>query len=310
MNDRHDGLTTEPNKIPRKMEGKLLSSDNPMNPTVDPLDVHDAHDSHASTLWMSVTGASANDQHDHRPGADMTSVKVGHEPDHFNTTRIWLVPLIIAVATLGVYGVVQAMFTFVNSNTAEQKNIPSYNERATRIGTYDGKPIAANVDDPNDRATPAVAQPRLEYIRNVDLTRLNVKGEIVVDPPYLRSFKPAPTGNSPEIYPEDLRVNQFVDPTTGTRLLADAAWANKDKTIATLPIHEAIQLVTTEKPFGFKVAQTPSLPLVGTQGKPKLSSGGLTPPKPSDVKTYATKKPHDAHGGHGHDHKHDEKKDH
>ena len=285
MDNNNDGLTTEPNTDAVKMEAKVLSKNDPMNPTVDPLDTHGAHDTHDSlvgTLWMSVTGASANDQHDHRPGVDATSIKVGHEPDRFNSTRIWLVPLMVAVTLVSVYAVVQGVFGLFVGTSAQQKDDPNFNQRSTRIATTSGQPL---LDADGRKILDAVPQPRLEFIQKIDQTRNNVNGDIVVDPPYLRSFKPTPTGNSPEIYPEDLRTEHFVDPTTKTNALSKAAWANQAKTLAILPIDEAIHLMTHDNGYKLKVSTTPATPLVGTIGKPKLSTGGVTPAKPQVVTT-------------------------
>jgi hypothetical protein len=291
MDNKHDGLTTTPNKDAVKMEAKVLSPNDPMNPTVDPLDVHD---SLADTLWMSVTGASANDQHDHRPGVDVVSIKVGHEPDRFNSTRIWLVPVMVAVTLVVVYAVVQGVFGLFVGTEAQQKNDPNFNERSGRIATTDGQPIKGGLD--------AVPQPRLEFIQKVDLTRNDVNGNLVSDPPYLRSFKPTPTGNSPEIYPEDLRTEHFVDPTTKTNALSEAAWSNAAKTVAVLPIDEMIHLMTHDAAYKLKVSATPSAPLVGTQGKPKLSTGGVTPPKPPVVTAKPAEPKKDDHKDHDHKH--------
>ena len=182
---------------------------------------HGHKDSAAATIWMAVSGASANDHHEAAPGVDGTSKQVGHEPDRFNATTIWFVPVLVAVTMLMVYGVVQGVFSLFVGTTAEQKDIPNYNDRVTRIATTDAKPVKDGL--------PAVAQPRLEFVQKMDLTRNDVNGNIVTDPPYMRSFKRTPTGNSPEIYPEDLRAEHFVDPTSKTNALVDASWATRKR---------------------------------------------------------------------------------
>jgi hypothetical protein len=253
---------------------------------------HDHKDSAAATIWMAISGASAGDHHEEEPGVDTTSKMVGHEPDRFSTTTIWAVPVLVAVTLLVVYGVVQGVFSFIVDKSPEQKDLPSFNQRSTRIATTSGQPL---VDADGRKILDAVPQPRLEFIQKIDQTRNNVNGDIVVDPPYMRSFKPTPTGNSPEIYPEDLRTEHFVDPTTKTSALSEASWANKEKTVAVLPIDEMLHLMTHEASYKLKVAATPATPLVGTIGKPKLSTGGVTPAKPQVVTTKPVEPKKDDH---------------
>ena len=243
---------------------------------------HGDKDSLGATLWMSMTGASAGDHHEEQPGFDAASKQVGHEPDQFSAKTIVFVPILVAIALVLVYAVVQGTFLFVTGTSAQQKDDPNWNERAGRIATYEAEaipPKAGSSAKPED----PVPQARLEYIREIDLSRKDVNGNTVTDPPYLRSFASTPTGNSPEIYPEDLRAENYVDPTTRTRPLAEASWVSKDKNVATIPIDEAIHLVAHDAKYKLKVSATPATPALGTQGKPKMSSGGLTPPKAVDV---------------------------
>jgi hypothetical protein len=234
-------------------------------------------------LWMAMTGASVG-HHEEVPGLSPQSANVGHEPDRFDARTIVGVPVVVTIVLVLTYLIVQGAFAFVNGRTATQQGDVAFNDRVNRIGTTDGAPAAT----PDGKPMPAVAQPNLEYMRVLVNTRPDANGKPIEDPPYLRSFKPTPTGNSPEIYPEDLRAERFVDPTTRTRALVEPSWVVKDKT-AVIPIDQAIHLMAHDAAFQLKVAEKPAAVKPGTIGKAKQSTGGLPAPVP-EVKKDDTKK--------------------
>ena len=93
------------------------------------------------------------------------------------------------------------------------------------------------------------------------------------DPAYLRSFNEKEGNNNPPaIYPQSLRAENFVDPTTGKKNLLEGEWISKEKGIAQIPIEDAFKLMTTTKKPA--TAKTPTAPVVGTLGQAKLSTGG------------------------------------
>jgi hypothetical protein len=231
-------------------------------------------------LWMAMTGASVG-HHEEVPGINEQSIKVGHEPDQFDPRTIIYVPIVITVVLVIAYLIVQGAFAFVNGTASRQQDAVKFNERATRIGTTDAQPITAA--SPGDKPLPAVSQPRLERIQAVDMTRKDSQGNVVTDLPFLRSFKALPTGNSPEIYPENLRAEHFVDPTTNTKALVDPRWVQKDK-VAVIPIDVAIHLMTTDDKFKLKVAEKPATPTLGSIGKSRQSTGGTASPMPASKK--------------------------
>jgi hypothetical protein len=265
-------------------------------------------------LWMAMSGASAGGHHEEIPGVNPTSAKVGHEPDKFDARTIVYVPIAVAITLVFTYLLVQGAFLFVNgkesrmevevktesTDPAEIARIKKENE--TRVKEWNDRSARTRnwAADPVQKATPgeqppaAVPQPQLEYNRQVDLTRKDVNGNVVSDPPFIRSLKPTGTNNAPEIYPESLRPAHFLDPWTGTRLLGESAWVKgHEGKLATVAIDEMIHLVTHDAKWKdvLKVAEKKADVRPGTLGKAKLSTGGVTGPVPS-----AVEKKDDGHG--------------
>jgi len=234
-------------------------------------------DTPMEAMWMALTGASAH-LHEEFPGIEAQSQKVGHEPDEFGLRGIVYVPIAVTLALVVTYLIVSGTFRYVIGRGETIAESKPYNDRAGRISSEIPKPLDANL--------PAVPQPRLEGIQEVDLKR---NGQI--DPPFLRSFRPTETGNSPVIYPESLRAENFVDPTSHKRSLAEYDWVDESKKIVQIPIDEAIALLVDKKKLPAKAGATP--PGVGSLGKAKLSSGGRGGPAEPKVEN-----------DHHHDHKH------
>jgi hypothetical protein len=238
-------------------------------------------------LWMAMTGASTG-HHEEVPGVDPQATKVGHEADQFDARTIVGVPIVVSITLVFTYLLVQGAFAFVNGKSTRQENDPNFNDRAARIRTTDAKPLPAIS---GETPLPGVAQPGLERVQTVDVMRKDANGTDVSDPPYLRSFLPTPTGNSPYIYPEDLRAEHFVDPTTHKKALVEPSWVVKDK-VATISIDEAIHLMTTNDQFKLKANEKGTTPKAGTIGKARLSSGGVATPTPTEKKDEPKKDDH------------------
>ncbi len=215
-------------------------------------------------LWVAMTGASAG-HGEAPPGINDNSVQVGHEPDEFGVRGIVAVPIAVVLVLILTYLVVTGIFAYLESpqsNLAAQNQVP-FNERTGRISSTDPHAVAG---DPNT----AVPQPKLEFMRQVEDKR---PGSSQADPPYLRSFAPSEGGNNPpEIYPQALRAENFVDPTTGRKALRETQWVSKEKGIAQISIEDSIKLLTTTKKPAFKPGTPPVV--VGTLGQAKLSTGG------------------------------------
>lgn len=229
-------------------------------------------------MWMSLTGASAS-LHEEVPGIDAKSQTVGHEPDEFGLRGIVYVPIAVTLTLIFTYLVVTGTFRYIIGRGDTVAEAKPFNDRAGRISSEIPKPLDVN--------SPAVTQPRLEGIQEVILTR---DGQL--DPPFLRSFRSSETGNSPEIYPESLRAENFVDPTSHKRALHDYDWVDHDHGIVQIPIDDAIAMLFDKKKLAVRAGAVQ--PGIGSLGKAKLSNGGRGgPSEPKEPKPHT----------HTHDHK-------
>jgi hypothetical protein len=230
-------------------------------------------DSPLNLLWVSMTGASTDHATD-APGVNEKSQAVGHEPDEFGVKGIIAVPAAVVIALVITYLVVTGIFAIWKTpqyNAAAQNQRPA-NERFGKISSTDPHAV-------DGRPNSAVPQPRLEGIRQIEDKR---SGESQSDPPYLRSFPDKEDGNnSPQIYPQFLRAENYVDPTTGKKALLEGEWISKEKGTATIPIEDAFKLLTTTKKPA--AAKAPTAPVLGTQGQAKLSTGGRGGPSEPKV---------------------------
>jgi hypothetical protein len=191
-------------------------------------------------------------------GAEPESVRAGHEPDWFDARGVVYVPILVVVSAAATYGLVTLMFNYFDPGTADTRganpraamaNAVPYNERVRDISSQD--PAAE------------VKQPRLEAMRAVEKKHPD-------EPLYYRSMRPTDTGNPPEVRPEDLRPENFVDWTTGEKPLVDYKWVNKDKGVARIPVGEAIKILATQKKLPAKAGR----PAGGTGQSPTLANGG------------------------------------
>jgi hypothetical protein len=210
--------------------------------------------------------ALRGDDHDHGgpPGADPAAVERGHEEDRVHVRPILVVPILIAVTGAICYGIVTAMFAYFggpatdepySNEAAATRSKASHNERVARISST----------DPNAE----VQQPRLEGMRKVQLD--------VNDPEYYRSKRAllAGEGNSPEYHPEQLRADRYEDPVTKKKPLMEYSWADKSKSIARIPIAEAMAIVVGK----LKVQDKPVDPNAATAPlRPKMSNSGRSAP--------------------------------
>lgn len=288
-------------------------ADTPHTPPFDnpPPEGHE-EGKHIAKLWMALSGASAHEYHDEMPGVDAKSTKVGHEPDQFNARTIIYVPIAVAITLVVTYLIVQGAFAFVNGKESQQKveettdstdpnviakvkkdnetKLKDWNDRSARTRIWTPDPVTKS--NPDEQTQPVSPQPQLESNKQVNLTRKDANGRDVTDPPFIRSFAPTGKNNSPVIYPEDLRPENFRDPwQNDAKLLSESKWVVKDK-LAVVSIEEMIHLVAHDKYKGvLKVAEKPAKVVPGTLGKPKASAGGLTGPLP-----VAGEKKADGHG--------------
>lgn len=211
------------------------------------------HEEHTiGDLYTAMSGAGHG--HDEQAvGPPVQAVLgVGHEPDTFNVKPIITVPIFITFVMVAAFLITSSFFVYYKAFDRPQGT--PLNQRLSRISSSDN-----NAE---------VKQPRLEWAYVTDSQR---NGQ--VDNSSLRSVRPAEDGNSPMIRPEDLRPDNYVDPITKQKVLRDYGWANKEKSVARIPIAMAMKLMLARKD-GFPVQANGSTPAVGTKTMPKLSNGG------------------------------------
>ena len=229
------------------------------------------------------------DPHDTQPpGADGLSVKAGHEPDRFKTRSALYVPLLVLFAMAVAFTVVTATFYYLTVK-------PPVDAAANPAALADSqKPInarfaAISSTDPNAR-TP---QPRLEYLKQT------AGNDNPSDPPFYRSKRPVEAvGATWEIRPEDLRPENFVDPTLRRKILVEAGWQDDAKKVAHIPIAEAMAAVVAQHKLA-AVKDAKPLPTT-SDGKPKLSNSGRGGPaqqaSPASPPAAGGKKDDHGHG--------------
>jgi len=282
-------------------EGTTMA-DTPHHPPGTPGGHGHGHDNAMAQLWMAMSGASAGGHHEAVPGVDAKAARVGHEPDQFNARTIVYVPIAVTIALVVTYLIVQGAFAFVNGTAsrmetevttastdpkeiervkeANKDKVKDVNERMAQQRTWTAEsPKAAY---PGETTGGAMPQAGLEYRQEKDYTRKDATGNTITDPPFIRSFRPA-GNNSPVIYPEDLRPENFIDPFTRTKLLGEPQWVSgMENKLAVVPIDEMIHLVAHDPKWKdvLKVADKKATVHAGTLGKPKMSTGGVTAPLP------------------------------
>jgi hypothetical protein len=229
---------------------------------------HD-HDNPLTQLWVAMSGASSG-HHEETPGVEDKSIAVGHEPDRFGVGGIVAVPIAVGITLAVTYLIVTLIFRYVagTASDAMASKDPPINERLGVRSSTGGQAAKGVPVQPS-------GEPRLDGTPKLD-TRVNGKDVA----PYLMSFRKTPTGNWPDIYPEDLRADKYVDYDTQKRPLADPPeFIEGSKTHARLPIDKAIELLSKNaelKKQYLPVSDKPA-PVGGKPtDKPKASNGGQT----------------------------------
>ena len=226
----------------------------------------DTHDDKSKLTPPPEAGVPSDpvlDAHDTEPpGAELISIKAGHEPDRFKVKTILYVPAIMVIFVLTAFGVVTATFNYL---TVKPPIDPAANPLGAKEGAEPMNERFARISSTDPNA--AVPQPRLEYLKQT------ANPYDKNDPPFYRSKRPIPAeGATWELYPEDLRPQNFVDPTKHTKVLVNAGWVGDKKQAAHIPIAEAMKVVVDGKKLAVKPGAKP-LPLTSV-GRPDLSDSG------------------------------------
>jgi hypothetical protein len=233
------------------------------------------HDNPLQQLWVAMSGASAG-HHEETPGVEQKSVAVGHEPDRFGIGGIVAVPVAVIVTLVVTYAIVTGMVNYVNGKASDPiaSGDPSINDRLGRINSSGG--VAA----PGVPGQP-LGEPRLDGLPKLD-TRVNGKDVA----PYLMSFRRTPSGNWPDIYPEDLRPENYTDYLTQKKPLVDSPEAHAgNKGYARIPVADAIEALLKNDVLKKQYVPTADHPLdpAKAANRPKPSNGGqAVSAKPKD----------------------------
>lgn len=185
---------------------------------------------------------------------DPTTIARGHEEDRYDWRAVWSVPALVVAFFVLAFSTVTVLYGFIanpspdpnlDSPQAVERNRESLNDRLARIGR--GK---------------EVNQPRLEDLKMIE----GNNGDRGNPRAFTQPVKP--TGNSPWVHPEDLRPNP-----ENTPALYQAAWANPGKTVARIPIDDAMKLATDPKAKLLPTQAAQSKPVV-TWERPTAANAG------------------------------------
>jgi len=187
---------------------------------------------------------------------DPAAVKRGHETDTYDNKSVLSVPLLVILFFVLAFGTVTIVFGIVskseedpNANPqAVAENSPPLNERLDRLHRNSG--------GPKD-------QPRLEPL--VERT-----GEA-------RAITRSPTdsGNSPELHPEDIRVNR-----KNTPELYTSGSIESDKTVSRISIDDAMRIALQKNEF--PVQKNAGKPPESAHAPTAANGGRAAPPKLPD----------------------------
>jgi len=180
------------------------------------------------------------------------AIKAGHEPDNtFAVKPILAVPLAVVITFVIAFSVAAGSFAYWNRTETDRYAHPDAVAKAAK-GTNDRlSTIDRAGSQKNDLRQ--VDQPRLEPLKRLEADGLY----------HLRV--PMPTGNSPEIHPEEIKPDRVAG-------LQTAGWADKEHKFATIPIADAMRIAVSDKAM-FPVQKNGSKP-TPTADKPSSSSGG------------------------------------
>lgn len=226
---------------------------------------HGPHDNPLTQLWVAMSGASAG-HHEETPGLDAKSAAVGHEPDRFGAGGIIAVPIAVIVTLVVTYVIVTAMVNYVNGKSSDPiaSQEPHLNDRLGVRSSSGGVAAKGVPVQPS-------GEPRLDGLPKID-TRVNGKDVA----PYLMSFRKTPSGNWPDLYPEDLRAENYTDYQTRKKPLVDPPEAHANKAYARIPVADAIELLTKNDALKKQYVPVSDTPVDPTKAanRPKPSNGG------------------------------------
>jgi hypothetical protein len=200
-------------------------------------------------------GTPRADDHDVSGPPAAETIARGHEVDEYDTTSVFSVPLLVVLFFVLAFGTVSVIFYFIFPNPADPRAHPLAVEDSR-------KEIPDRLDD-----TPV---PQLDNFRHLQGNSRSI------------TSLERPTGSSPWIHPEDLRVNP-----TNTPALYKSGWLDPAKTRARLTIDEAIDVAVRKDSkvlrTGSKSAAPPpsqNVPTAANAGRGDGASMAIPPKDP------------------------------
>jgi hypothetical protein len=203
-----------------------------------------------SGLTHHPPGSPPADNHGGSGPPDPATIARGHEVDAYDAVSVLSVPLMVILFFVLAFGTVTVIFYFIAPSVTDPGAHPQAVER--------------NSEDLNKRLDRIhrggeVDQPRLEPLK------LRAGEARAITRPDL------PTGNSPELHPEDLRPSP-----TNTPELFRGGWADPGKTVGRLTIDDA------GRGFGPSKAEPPPVPGEPAQKDQKKDQPPGKAPDPKD----------------------------
>lgn len=180
------------------------------------------------------------------------ALKAGHEPDNnFAVKPILGVPLAVVVTFVIAFTVAAGCFAYFRKTATDPYAHP--------------EAVAKNARPLNDRLS-AIDRAGLaeNKLREVDQPRLEPLKRMEADGLYWARV-PMPSGNSPEIHPEEIRPDRVAE-------LQTKGYTDKEHKFAKIPIGDAMRIAVADKTL-FPVRKDGSKP-TPTADKPSSSSGG------------------------------------
>lgn len=211
----------------------------------------------AGRKWPAdAADASAPDDSGGGGGVNPESIRAGHEPDVFAVKPILSVPLAVVVSFVIAFVVAAVAYKMLSGEERDPFTHPDAVAREqeplnNRLARIERK----GLDETNPRRE--MDQPRLEPLR-----RLEGNGLFYARPEL-------PTGNSPEIHPEEISPDRVA-------ALQRAGYTDGDKKTARIPIADAMKIAVAGKTL-FPVQKVPSNP-VSTADRPSTSNAGRSTP--------------------------------
>jgi hypothetical protein len=189
-------------------------------------------------------------------GVDDAAIKRGHEVDNYDSKLVLSVPALVVVFFILAFITVTIVFSFVSKSEPDPKANPF-------LAKYNQEPLNERLGGIH-RGSDKVNQPRLEPL----VTRWSDERSI--------TRPPTPTGNSPEIHPEDIIPSK-----ENTPELFESGWQGAKHDFGHITIDKAMDEVRDKikvQPQQVQPLPTTHLPSASNAGR-GFGPSTVVPPK-------------------------------